>query len=55
VIQSSEPEASRDSPNEEIAVPPWLEILLDVIGFAGFVVLAICHKAPRKDHEPTPR
>jgi len=32
-------------------VPPWLEILLDFIGFAGFVGLAIWHKAPRKDDE----
>jgi hypothetical protein len=32
-------------------VPPWLEILLDVLGFAGFVGLAIWHKAPRKDDE----
>ena len=32
-------------------VPPWLEILLDFIGFAGFVGLAIWQKAPRKDDE----
>jgi len=32
-------------------VPPWLEILLDFIGFAGFIGLAIWHKAPRKDDE----
>jgi len=30
-------------------VPPWLEILLDFVGFAGFIGLAIWHKAPRKD------
>jgi hypothetical protein len=36
-------------------VPPWLEILLDVLGFAGFVGLAIWHKAPRKDDETLQR
>jgi hypothetical protein len=32
-------------------VPPWLEILLDLVGFAGFIGLAIWHKSPRKDDE----
>jgi hypothetical protein len=30
-------------------VPPWLEILLDLVGFAGFIGLAIWHKSPRND------
>jgi hypothetical protein len=29
-------------------VPPWLEILVDFVGFIG---LAIWHKPPRKDDE----
>jgi hypothetical protein len=36
-------------------VPPWLEILLDLIGFAGFIGLAIWHKTPRKDDEGASR
>jgi len=36
-------------------VPPWLEILLDLVGFAGFIGLAIWHKAPREDDEGTAR
>jgi hypothetical protein len=36
-------------------VPPWLEILLDVLGFAGFIGLAIWHKSPRKDDETVQR
>lgn len=27
-------------------MPPWMEILIDLIGYAGFVVLAIYH--PRR-------
>jgi len=36
-------------------VPPWREILLDLVGFAGFIGLAIWHKAPREDDEGTAR
>ena len=32
-------------------MPAWLEILIDVIGFAGFVGLALYHK-PKKNDEP---
>lgn len=32
-------------------MPAWLEILIDMIGFAGFVGLAIYHK-PKKNDEP---
>jgi multisubunit Na+/H+ antiporter MnhF subunit len=28
-------------------MPAWLEILLNVIGFAGFIAIAKYHKAPR--------
>jgi hypothetical protein len=27
-------------------MPAWLEILLNVIGFAGFIAIAKYHKAP---------
>jgi hypothetical protein len=27
-------------------MPPWLEVLLDVLGFAGFIGLAIGMKSP---------
>jgi len=30
-------------------VPPWLEILFDLVGFAGFIGLATWHKAPCED------
>jgi hypothetical protein len=36
-------------------VPPWLEILLDFVGFAGFIGLAIWHKGPRKDDKEARR
>jgi hypothetical protein len=36
-------------------VPPWLEILLDLVGFGGFIGLAVWHKAPRKDDEAARR
>jgi hypothetical protein len=35
-------------------MPPWLEILLDVMAFAGFVAIAILHRPSRKNGEPTP-
>ena len=30
-------------------MPAWLEILLDVLAFVGFVVIASRRKSPRKD------
>jgi hypothetical protein len=36
-------------------MPPWLEVLLNVIGYAGFVGIAIYHRSPEKklpDCEP---
>jgi hypothetical protein len=32
-------------------VPPWLEILLDFVGFAGFIGIAVSHKPPGQDDE----
>lgn len=41
------------SVSEGSPMPPWLEILLDVIAFAGFIVIAIYHRPRRKNDEPT--
>jgi hypothetical protein len=30
-------------------MPPWLEVLLDVLGFAGFIGVASCAKSPEHD------
>jgi hypothetical protein len=30
-------------------VPPWLEILLDLIGYAGFIAFAMRHKPRGED------
>jgi hypothetical protein len=27
-------------------MPPWLEVMLDVLGFAGFIGVATCVKPP---------
>ena len=35
-------------------MPTWLEILLDVMAFAGFIVIAIFYRPRRKNGEPTP-
>ena len=29
-------------------MPPWMEILLNVIGYAGFIGIATYHKPPNK-------
>lgn len=29
-------------------MPPWLEILINVIGYAGFIAIATWHKSPDK-------
>jgi hypothetical protein len=26
-------------------MPPWMEILINVIGYAGFIAVATCHKS----------
>lgn len=31
-------------------MPPWLEVLLDVLGFAGFIGLATWMKSPSEKH-----
>jgi hypothetical protein len=33
-------------------MPPWLELMLDVLGFAGFIGLATCMKPPSRNDEP---
>jgi hypothetical protein len=33
-------------------MPAWLEILLDVLAFVGFVVIASRRRSPRKDDKP---
>jgi hypothetical protein len=38
-----------------LAVPAWLEILLDVLGFAGFIAIATWRRSPRKDDKPAGR
>ena len=27
-------------------MPAWMEILINVIGYAGFIAIATCHKSP---------
>jgi hypothetical protein len=27
-------------------MPPWMEFLLNVVGYAGFVAVAVYHKRP---------
>ena len=34
-------------------MPVWLEILLNLVGYAGFVVIATFHKPPRRPHDGT--
>jgi hypothetical protein len=34
-------------------MPAWLEILLDVLAFVGFVAIASRRNQPRKDDKPT--
>ena len=34
-------------------MPPWLEILLDVTAFGGFVAIAMFNRPRRKNGEPT--
>jgi hypothetical protein len=36
-------------------MPPWLEVLLDVLAFVGFIVIASLHRPQQKDDKPTPR
>jgi len=33
-------------------MPAWLEVLLDVLAFVGFIVIASRRKSPRKDDKP---
>jgi hypothetical protein len=36
-------------------MPPWLEVLLDVLGFVGFVAIATLHRPQRKNDKPARR
>lgn len=36
-------------------MPPWLEVLLDVLGFVGFVAIASLHSPKREDDKPARR
>jgi hypothetical protein len=36
-------------------MPAWLEILLDVGGFAGFIAIASWRRSPRKNGKPAQR
>ncbi len=38
-----------------VPVPAWMEVLINLIGYAGFVVLAIHHKPPGDDNETAHR
>jgi hypothetical protein len=33
-------------------MPAWMDVLLDVIGFAGFIGIAIFHKPRANDEHP---
>jgi hypothetical protein len=37
------------------SMPAWLEILLDVGGFAGFIAIASWRRSPRKNGKPAQR
>ena len=30
-------------------MPAWMEVLLNVIAYGGFIAIAIYHRAPHKD------
>jgi hypothetical protein len=30
-------------------MPPWMEVLLNVIAYGGFIAIAIYHRSPNKD------
>jgi hypothetical protein len=36
-------------------MPVWLEILIDVLGFAGFLVIANYRRSPRSKNKPVHR
>jgi hypothetical protein len=39
----------------ELLMPAWLEIVLDVAGFAGFIAIASWRRSPRKNGKPAQR
>jgi hypothetical protein len=30
-------------------MPPWMEVLLNIIAYGGFIAIAIYHRAPSKN------
>jgi len=36
-------------------MPAWLEIVLDVAAFAGFIAIASWRRSPRRNDKPSPR
>jgi hypothetical protein len=38
-----------------MVMPAWLEIVLDVLGFAGFIAIATWRRSPRKDDKSSAR
>jgi hypothetical protein len=38
-----------------MSMPAWLEVSLDVLGLAGFIVLATWRRSPRRNDKPAPR
>jgi hypothetical protein len=42
-------------PGEGLSMPPWLEILLDVLAFVGFIVIATFRRSPRRNDKAAPR
>jgi hypothetical protein len=36
-------------------MPPWLEVLLDVLAFVGFIAIATFHRPQRKNGRPETR
>jgi len=40
---------NRISPGTDLPMPPWMEVLLNVIAYGGFIAIAIYHRAPSKN------
>jgi hypothetical protein len=38
-----------------MSMPAWLEISLDLLGFAGFIALATWRRSPRRNDKPASR
>ena len=40
---------NRICPGTDLPMPPWMEVLLNVIAYGGFIVIAIYHREPSKN------